>query len=313
MVAARTIEWVRMYAFRPREVHLDVWLNGSARSLKIIFMWTLLAMAPCLFAALLFAAPLLPQEQNAAIDFVLPDLSKMSGDERALAIRHLARQIRTRSGCAEKARLASELADAADDVPNATLHEIATTLSQALEECPVQFDGWYLQLARLVRYSHMKPSFDDPRLTVAMAAIEAEDREIQEADFTLTDLHGKTWILKDLRGKVVLLNFWQAGCLPCVHEIPALDALYGHLQKKGLVILAISADDDATSMRHFLEAHRVSYPVLLDPKRKVTESFHVGNIPRSIVFDRTGKIVAQAIGSRTQKQFAETLSQAGLR
>ena len=158
----------------------------------------------------------------------------------------------------------------------------------------------------------MQASLDDLRLTAAMAALEAEDREIQEADFTLTDLHGKTWVLKDLRGKVVLLNFWQAGCVPCVHEIPALDARYGQLQKKGLVILAISADDDATSMRHFLAAHRVSYPVLLDPERKVTERFHAGNIPRSIVFDRTGKIVAQVIGSRTQKQFAETLSQAGL-
>jgi peroxiredoxin len=287
-------------------------LDGRALSRKVIMMWTLPAMGLCLFVALPFATPLHSQQQYAAVDFVLPDLGKMSGSERTLAIGQLARQIRTFSGCAEKAALASELADAADDVPDDTLHEIATTWSEALKGCPVQFDGWYLQLARLVRYSHMQAPLDDPRLTAAMAAIEVEDREIQEADFTLTDLHGKTWVLKDLRGKVVLLNFWQAGCLPCVHEIPALDALYGQLQKKGLVILAISADDDATSMRHFLAAHRVSYPVLLDPERKVNELFHVGNIPRSIVFDRTGKIVAQVIGSRTQKQFAETLSQAGL-
>ncbi len=148
--------------------------------------------------------------------------------------------------------------------------KFTTTFSEALKCYPGQFE-WLLrisQLARLVRDSHMQASLDDPRLTAAMAAVEAEDREIQEADFTLTDLHGKAWVLKDLRGEVVLLNFWQAGCLPCVHEIPTLDALYGQFQKKGLVILAISADDDATSMRHFLAAHRVSYPVLLDPDRQ---------------------------------------------
>jgi peroxiredoxin len=269
-------------------------------------------MGPCLFVSLLFTTPLPSQQQYRAIDFALPDLSKMSGGERTLAIGQLARQIRTFSGCAEKAVLASELADAADDAPDETLREIATTWAEALKGCPVESDVGYLQLARLVLDSHMKASPDDPRLTAAMAAIDAEDREIEEADFTLTDLHGKAWALKGLRGKVVLLNFWQAGCLPCIDEIPALDALYGQLQKKGLVILAISADDDAASMRRFLAAHRVSYPILLDPGRRVTERFHVVNIPRSIVFDRTGKIVAQAIGSRTQKQFADILSQAGL-
>jgi peroxiredoxin len=265
----------------------------------------------CLFVAPLFATPCHSQQQIAAIDFRMPDLNRLSGRKRALAIAQLARKIRTFSGCDWKALLASELADA-DDVPDETLQEVTTTLSEALKGCPGQFEGWYSQLARLVRYSHMRVSLDDPRLTAAMAAVEAEDREIQEADFTLTDLQGKTWALKDLRGKVVLVNFWQAGCLPCVHEIPALDALYSQFEKKGLVILAISADDDATSMRRFLAEHTVSYPVLLDSERKVTERFHVGNIPRSMLFDRTGKIVAQVIGSRTQKQFAEALSQAGL-
>jgi peroxiredoxin len=275
-------------------------------------MRALPAIGPYLLVALLFVMPLYSQQQVAAIDFYMPDLSEMSGTERTLAVGQLALKIRTFSGCAEKARLASELADAANDVPDDTLHEVATTFSEALKGCPGQFEGWYMQLARLVRYSHMRAPVDDPRLVAAIAAVDAEDRDIRAADFALADLHGKTWVLKNLRGKVVLLNFWQAGCLPCVHEIPALDALYGQFQKKGLVILAISADDDATSMRSFLAEHRVSYPVLLDPERQVTERFHVGNIPRSIVFDRTGKIVAQVIGSRTQKQFAETLSQAGL-
>jgi peroxiredoxin len=268
-------------------------------------------MGLCLFVASLLTPPLHSQQQMRAIDFYMPDLSRLSGGRKTLVIGQLARKIRTFSGCAEKAVLAGELLDAAGDVPDDTLQEVTTTLSEALRGCPGQNAGEYLQLAQLVTYAHMRASGDDPRLAAAIAAVEAEDREIQKADFTLTDLHGKTWVLKELRGKVVLLNFWQAGCLPCVHEIPALSALYGRFQKKGLVILAISADD-AVSMRGFLAEHRVSYPVLLDSERRVTERFHVENIPRSMLFDRSGKLVAQAIGPRTQKQFAETLRQAGL-
>lgn len=221
-------------------------------------------------------------------------------------------KIRSLSGCAEKGVLASELADAADDALDETLQEITTTLSDALRGCPGQFSVAYLLLAQLIHYAHMQAPLDDPRLAAAMAALEAEDREIQQADFTLADLQGKAWTLKDLRGKVVLVNFWQTSCPPCVHEIPALDALYDRFRKKGLVILAIAGDDDAAMVQHFLAAHRVSYPVLLDAGRKVTERFRVAGIPRSIVFDRTGTVVAQVNGSRTRQQLVETLSQAGL-
>ena len=244
----------------------------------------------------------------------MPDLDKLSDSKRTLAIGQLALRIRTFSGCAEKGVLASELADAADAAtPDDTLQEVTTTLAQALRGCPGESDAAYLQLARLVRYAHMRASLDDPRLAAAMATLETQEREIQEADFTLADLQGRPWTLKDLRGKVVLLNFWQTGCGPCVHDIPALNALHRQFQKKGLVILAISGDDDATTVRRFLAAHRMSYPVLLDSGRKVTDRFHVVGIPRTIVFDRTGKLAAQVEGWRTRKQFAETLGRAGLR
>ena len=165
----------------------------------------------------------------------------------------------------------------------------------------------------MVRDTHMRAPNDDPRLAAALDKVDAEDREFEAADFTLADMQGKPWTLKDLRGKVVLLNFWEAGCLPCVHEIPALDALYVRFRAKGLVILAITGYDDATTLRSFLRVNSVSYPVLLDSEHKVTDRFHVVGIPRSMVFDRNGKLTASAIGSRTQEQFVEMLGEAGLR
>jgi peroxiredoxin len=286
-------------------------VSGFAHPKKVI-VGTLFALRSCLPGVLLFAPPLHSQKQIAAIDFAMPDLSKLNDSKRALAIGQLALKIRTFSGCAEKGVLASELLDAADDVPDDVLQEVATTYAAALRGCPGQYDNEYLELARLLRGTHIRVSLGDPRLAAALDKVDAEDREIEEADFTLVDMQGRPWTRKDLRGKVVLLNFWLTGCPPCVHEIPALDALYDRFRAKGLVILAISGDDDATALRSFLRAHSVSYPVLLDLGRKVTERFHVVGVPRSMVFDRSGKLTAQVIGSRTQKQFAEMLGQTGL-
>lgn len=266
----------------------------------------LLALACCL--------PLHSQKQIAAIDFSLPDLSKLSASDRAIAVRDVALKIRTFSGCAEKAVLASELANSADSVPDDVLREIATTYAEALNGCPGdQWENAYLELATMIRDTHMNAPSGDPRLAAALGKVDAEYREIEAADFTLADMQGKHWTLKDLRGKVVLLNFWGTGCPPCVQEIPALDAIHDRFRAKGLVILAITGYDDAPAVRNFLKAHRVSYPILPDSEHRVTDRFHVVAIPRSLVFDRSGKLKASAVGSRTEDQFVEMLGEAGLR
>jgi len=284
-------------------------VSGLAQN---VMVRTLFALGSYLPGVLLFAPPLHSQKQIAAIDYSMPDLGKLSDSKRALAVEQVALRIRTFSGCAEKGVLASELLNAADDEPDDVLAEVATTYAEALRGCSGEYDNAYLELARLLRGSHIQASLDDPRLAAALGKVDAEDHEIEESDFTLADMQGKPWTLKDLRGTVVLLNFWSTGCPPCVHEIPALDALYDRFRAKGLVILAIASDDDATALRSFLRAHSASYPVLLDSGGTVTERFHVVGIPRSMVFDRSGKLTAQVIGSRTEKQFAEMVGQTGL-
>jgi peroxiredoxin len=272
------------------------------------------ALGSCVTGVLLFAWSLYSQKQIAAIDFGMPDLGKLSDSERALAVSQLALKIRTFSGCAEKAVLASELANSADSVPDNVLREVATTYAEALEGCPGnQWENAYLELATMIRDTQMNARSGDPRLAAALGKVDAEYREIETADFSLTDMHGKPWTLKQLRGKVVLLNFWGTGCPPCVQEIPALDAMYDRFRAKGLVTLAITGFDDTTAVRSFLKAHRVSYPILPDSGHEVTDRFHVVAIPRSLVLDRSGKLTASAIGSRTQDQFVEMLGEAGLR
>jgi peroxiredoxin len=77
------------------------------------------------------------------------------------------------------------------------------------------------------------------------------------------------------------------------------------------VILAVS-DEDAGKVQPFVAAQKLTYPVLIDPGRKVNELFEVSGIPKSFVYGRDGKLAAEAIDMRTQRQFLEMLKRAGL-
>ena len=194
---------------------------------------------------------------------------------------------------------------------------MATTLAEALREEPVAKGtdaaggSPYLTLAQLARYEHVSATLDDPRFAAAAKKLEADDESRQHADFTLTDLSGEKWELRALAGKVVLVNFWATWCPPCRKELPDLEALYQRFRSQGFVILAIS-DEDAAKVKPFVAAQKLTYPVLLDDGRKVNGLFQVEGIPKTFVYGRDGKLVAESIDMRTRKQFLAMLQRAGL-
>jgi peroxiredoxin len=237
---------------------------------------------------------------------------------RALTTKHLAIEIRQLPLTPNKLRLANGLANLSTegDFGRDTLQEVATTLAAALRENPVQPKQGqppapYVELAQLVRYEHVQASLDDPQFAAAISKLEADNERRQQADFTLTELGGKNWTLKEQRGKVVVVNFWATWCPPCRKEMPDLETLYKQFKDQGLVILAIS-DEDAGKVGPFIAEQKVTYPILLDPGRKVNELFQIEGIPKTFVYDRSGKLVAQSIDMRTRRQFLEMLAQAGL-
>ncbi len=245
-------------------------------------------------------------------------IRQVPDDMRAQTTKELALQIRQLPATPNKLRLAVALASRATegDFGHDTLQEVATTLADALGQQPVpdekgQPAAPYMELAELVRYEHVTTTLVAPQLKAAMAKLEADDQARQKADFTLTDLQGETWKLSDLRGKVVLVNFWATWCPPCRKEMPDLEALYNRFKDKGLVILAIS-DEEAEKVQPFITERKITYPVMLDPGRKVNELFQVEGIPKSFVYNREGKLVAQSIDMRTQGQFLQMLAQAGM-
>jgi peroxiredoxin len=261
-------------------------------------------------------------------------LRGLADDVRAGTTKDLALKIRKLPPTENKLRLAVNLAGLSTegDFGRNTLQEVATTLAETLRERPVLWAESkdsdtgskvgvresaypYLELATLVRYEHVEVTVDlandDGQFHAAMAQLEADDRKREHPDFTLKDLSGKSWSFADLRGKVVLVNFWATWCPPCRKEMPDLETLYGRFRSQGLVVLGIS-DEDAAKVEPFIRERKVSFPVLLDPGRTVNDLFVVQGIPKTFIYDRQGKLVAQSIDMRTQKQFLEMLGKAGL-
>jgi peroxiredoxin len=266
-------------------------------------------------------------------------LRSLPDDVRAEATKNLAIKIRQLPATENKLRLAVSLAalSTEGDFGHSTLQEVATTLAQTLQEHPLPWPTPkaagntdkpasadnspqsaarepampYIELASLVRYEHVEASLADEQYRAAIAHLEAVDRQREHAELSLKDINGKTWTLSDLRGKVVLVNFWATWCPPCRKEMPDLETLYEKFGSQGLVILGIS-DEEVAKVEPFIRDRKVTFPILLDPGRKANETFVVEGIPKSFVYDRDGKLVAQSIDMRTQRQFLEMLSKAGM-
>src|SRR5262245_54057104 len=82
-------------------------------------------------------------------------------------------------------------------------------------------------------------------------------------DFTVKDMNNARVRLSDYKGKVILVNFWATWCAPCKVEIPGFIELYDQYKDKGFVILGVSGDDDAETLRAFASEWKINYPLLV--------------------------------------------------
>ena len=241
-------------------------------------------------------------------------LRGLPDDKWAVEVGQLADLIYRMPSGAEKQRLVGKLANLATegDAGHHVLQTIADTLTDVITSLPVkQRAPLCNELAVLVRYEHVLSALDDERYFKALAELEDEDQRRLSPAFTLSDLQGRQWSLQDLRGKVVLVNFWATWCPPRRKEMPDMQALYERFAPRGLEILAIS-DEDSSKVEPFVAAQKYTYPILLDPGRTVNQIFRVEGIPKSFLYGRDGKLVAEAIDRRTSRQFLEMLRLAGL-
>lgn len=143
-----------------------------------------------------------------------------------------------------------------------------------------------------------------PTLTDAGAVLPAAQRGVvkpgeQAPNFQLRDMHGQLVSLSDLRGKVVLLNFWATWCGPCRIEMPAMERLYRTYDRKHFEILAVSTDAQGVAVtRPFQQENQLTFPILHDADFRVGLSYGARTLPMTFMVDRQGIVRQQIFGAR---------------
>jgi peroxiredoxin len=111
-------------------------------------------------------------------------------------------------------------------------------------------------------------------------------------------LEGKEFDIASEKGNVVLLNLWATWCAPCRAEIPELQRMYNENSARGFKAIGVSLDDTGVaSVKEFVAAQKMTYPIVIDPEGKLANIFQTSIIPTTVLIDREGKIVWKQYGA----------------
>lgn len=108
--------------------------------------------------------------------------------------------------------------------------------------------------------------------------------------FTLESRAGGQVSLADLKGQVVMINFWASWCGPCRQEFPALDQIYAKYKPMGFTLVAINVESEKSDAEKFLSKTPASFPILFDPDNAVSGRYGVSAMPTTVLVDRQGRV-----------------------
>ncbi len=109
-------------------------------------------------------------------------------------------------------------------------------------------------------------------------------------NFTLKSNSGKNVKLSELRGQVVLLNFWASWCGPCRQEMPLLEKMQRRYSSLGFTILGVNVEEDPRKAKTLLKDISVSFPILFDTRNTVSKQYKVSAMPSTVMIDRNGNM-----------------------
>lgn len=126
-----------------------------------------------------------------------------------------------------------------------------------------------------------------------------EEEVVAAAPFEVADIQGNTYSLEELKGKVVVLNFWFIGCAPCRIEIPGLNEMVGHYDQEQVVFIAFALDDKE-SLSQFLTESPFKYQIIPGAFEQA-DAFHVQGYPTHIILDKKGNIRSTLTGGSADR------------
>lgn len=190
------------------------------------------------------------------------------------------------------------------------LHEAETVFRQALE---LKVDMPILQhnlgvvllqqsrdpegIAELEKYLKAVPKGEFTEEARKMIANPRRAREAYAPDFSITTAEGEHLTLEDLRGKVVVLDFWGTWCPPCVASVPSLRSLNKRYSKEPqFVLIGVSTDSEEEVWREFTTKNKMVWPQYWDRDRRLRRVFKVDRYPTYIVIDHEGIVRYRSSG-----------------
>lgn len=157
-------------------------------------------------------------------------------------------------------------------------------------------------VAEIKQYIKRQPNGTYFETARQMAENPRRARENYAPDFSFTSSEGEHIALEDLRGKVVLLDFWGTWCPPCVDSVPELRSLHKRYSKtSSFVLIGISSDGDEENWLEFTTKNKMIWPQYRDGDRRIQHAFGIRAFPTYIVIDHEGIVRFQSIGTSWQR------------
>ena len=125
-------------------------------------------------------------------------------------------------------------------------------------------------------------------LSISTSYAATEKLSGKAANFTLKSRSGKNIKLSELRGQVVMLNFWASWCGPCRKEMPLLEKIHKKYKRLGFTLLGVNVEENSSAAKNYLKDVKVTFPILFDATNKTSKLYNVSAMPTTVIIDRNG-------------------------